>query len=44
MKAENYEVGTKERRDHTIETTPDQSKEDFEKQVDVMHQKKKLNA
>ena len=40
MKAENYEVGTKERRDHTIETTPGQSKEDFEKQVEVMHQKK----
>ena len=40
MKAENYEVGTKERRDHTIETTPGQSKEDFEKQVEVMHKKK----
>ena len=39
-KNENYEVGTKERRDHTIETTPGQSKEDFEKQVEVMHQKK----
>ena len=39
-KKENYEVGTKERRDHTIETTPGQSKEDFEKQVEVMHQKK----
>ena len=39
-KNENYEVGTKERRDHTIETTPGQSKEDFEKQVDVMHKKK----
>lgn len=39
-KKENYEVGTKERRDHTIETTPGQSKEDFEKQVDVMHKKK----
>ena len=37
---ENYEVGTKERRDHTIETTPGQSKEDFEKQVEVMHKKK----
>jgi len=37
---ENFEVGTKERRDHTIETTPGQSKEDFEKQVDVMHKKK----
>ena len=36
----NYEVGTKERRDHTIETTPGQSKEDFEKQVEVMHKKK----
>ena len=40
IKKENYEVGTKERRDHTIETTPVQSKEDFEKQVEVMHQKK----
>ena len=39
-KKENYEVGTKERRDHTIETTPGQSKEDFEKQVEVMHKKK----
>ena len=37
---ENYEVGTKARRDHTIETTPGQSKEDFEKQVEVMHKKK----
>ena len=37
---ENYEVGTKQRRDHTIQTTPGQSKEDFEKQVAVMHQKK----
>ena len=39
-KKENYEVGTKERRDHTIQTTPGQSKEDFEKQVEVMHKKK----
>ena len=39
-KKENYEVGTKERRDHTIQTTPGQSKEDFEKLVEVMHQKK----
>ena len=39
-KKENYEGGTKERRDHTIQTTPGQSKEDFEKQVEVMHQKK----
>ena len=39
-KKENFEVGTKERRDHTIETTPGQSKEDFEKQVEVMHKKK----
>ena len=39
-KNENFEVGTKERRDHTIETTPGQSKEDFEKQVEVMHKKK----
>ena len=40
IKKENYEVGTKQRRDHTIETTPGQSKEDFEKQVEVMHKKK----
>ena len=40
IKKENYEVGTKERRDHTIKTTPGQSVEDFEKQVDVMHKKK----
>jgi len=40
IKKENYEVGTKERRDHTIKTTPGQSVEDFEKQVEVMHQKK----
>ena len=33
-------MGTKARRDHTIETTPGQSKEDFEKQVEVMHKKK----
>ena len=39
-KKENFEVGTKERRDHTIQTTPGQSKEDFEKQVEVMHKKK----
>ena len=39
-KNENFEVGTKARRDHTIETTPGQSKEDFEKQVEVMHKKK----
>ena len=40
IKKENYEVGTKERRDHTINTTPGQSAEDFEKQVNVMHKKK----
>ena len=40
IKKENYEVGTKERRDHTIKTTPGQSVEDFEKQVDIMHKKK----
>ena len=40
IKKENYEVGTKARLDHTIETTPGQSKEDFEKQVEVMHKKK----
>ena len=40
IKKENYEVGTKARRDHTIETTPGQSKEDFEKQGEVKHKKK----
>ena len=40
IKKDNYEVGTKERRDHTIKTTPGQSVEDFEKQVNVMHKKK----
>ena len=40
IKKENYEVGTKERRDHTINTTPGQSVEDFEKQGNVMHKKK----
>ena len=38
-KKENFEVGTKERRDHTIEETPGQSVEDFEKQVDAMQSK-----
>tara|TARA_B100000900_G_scaffold283317_1_gene242669 strand:+ start:28 stop:597 length:570 start_codon:yes stop_codon:yes gene_type:complete len=40
MKAENYEVGTKERRNHTLETTPGQSPKEFEQQVEVMHKKK----
>ena len=39
-KNENYEVGTKQRRDHTIETTPGQSPEEFEQQVSIMHKKK----
>ena len=37
---ENYEVGTKERRDHTLKTTPGQSPKEFEQQVEVMHKKK----
>ena len=37
---ENFEVGTKERRDHTLKTTPGQSPEEFEQQVSVMHKKK----
>ena len=40
IKKENYEVGTKERRDHTLETTPGQSPEEFEQQVSIMHKKK----
>jgi hypothetical protein len=36
---ENFEVGTKERRDHTLKTTPGQSPEEFDKQVGVMQAK-----
>jgi len=36
---ENYEVGTKERRDHTLNTTPGQSPEEFDQQVGVMQAK-----
>ena len=39
-KNENFEVGTKERRDHTLDVTPGQSPEEFEQQVSVMHKKK----
>ena len=37
---ENYEVGTKERTDHTLSVTPGQSPEEFDQQVNVMHKKK----
>jgi len=37
---ENYEVGTKERTDHTLKVTPGQSPEEFDQQVNVMHKKK----
>jgi hypothetical protein len=36
---ENFEVGTKSRRDHTLNTTPGQSPEEFEKQVETMQAK-----
>jgi hypothetical protein len=36
---ENFEVGTKERTDHTLNTTPGQSPEDFDQQVGVMQGK-----
>ena len=38
-KMENYEVGTKERTDHTLTATPGQSTEEFEQQVGVMQTK-----
>jgi hypothetical protein len=38
-KMENYEVGTKARRDHTLNTTPGQSPEEFDQQVGVMQAK-----
>ena len=36
---ENFEVGTKSRRDHTLNTTPGQSPEEFDQQVNVMQSK-----
>jgi len=36
---ENFEVGTKERTDHTLNTTPGQSPEEFDQQVNVMQGK-----
>ena len=38
-KKENFEVGTKSRRDHTLNTTPGQSPEEFDQQVGVMQAK-----
>ena len=38
-KKENFEVGTKERTDHTLNVTPGQSPEEFEKQVETMQAK-----
>ena len=37
--SENFEVGTKSRRDHTLNATPGQSPEEFEKQVETMQAK-----
>ena len=37
--SENFEVGTKSRRDHTLNTTPGQSPEEFDQQVNVMQGK-----
>ena len=37
--SENFEVGTKSRRDHTLNTTPGQSPKEFEKQVETMQAK-----
>jgi hypothetical protein len=39
MTSENFEVGTKSRRDHTLNTTPGQSPEEFDQQVGVMQAK-----
>ena len=39
MASENFEVGTKSRRDHTLNTTPGQSPEEFDQQVGVMQAK-----
>ena len=36
---ENFEVGTKSRRDHTLNTTPGQSPEEFDQQVGAMQAK-----
>jgi hypothetical protein len=36
---ENFEVGTKSRRDHTLKTTPGQSPEEFDQQVGAMQAK-----
>ena len=38
-KKENFEVGTKERTDHTLKVTPGQSPEEFDQQVNVMQKK-----
>ena len=38
-KKENFEVGTKSRRDHTLKTTPGQSPEEFDQQVGAMQAK-----
>jgi hypothetical protein len=37
--SENFEVGTKSRRDHTLNTTPGQSPEEFDQQVGAMQAK-----
>jgi len=37
---ENFEVGTKERTDHTLNVTPGQSPEEFDQQVSIMHKEK----
>jgi len=39
MNKEARELGTKEDRDYKLDTTPGQSKEDFEKQVNAMQEK-----
>jgi hypothetical protein len=39
MTSENFEVGTKSRRDHTLNTTPGQSPEEFDQQVGAMQAK-----
>jgi len=39
IKAENFEVGTKARTDHTLKVTPGQSPEEFDQQVNVMQKK-----
>jgi len=37
---ENFDFGTKERTDHTLNVTPGQSPEEFDQQVNIMHKKK----